>query len=84
MGSSIQIDSIRMGSSIIHFKGSHMLGIFYAFLSSADFFQNNLFQKILSGIPSVSNSMDPDEADVLFGLILVCKGYQMMILVGKS
>ena len=25
------------------------------------FFQNQLFQKILSGIPSVSNSWDPDQ-----------------------
>ena len=34
------------------------------FLSSADFFsfQNKLFRKILSGIPSVSNSLDPDQA----------------------
>ena len=32
------------------------------FLSSADFFQNQLFRKILSGIPSVSNSLDPDQA----------------------
>ena len=25
-----------------------------------DYFQNQLFQKIISGIPSVSNSLDPD------------------------
>ena len=31
-------------------------------MSSADFFQNQLFLKILSGIPSVSNSLDPDQA----------------------
>ena len=37
-----------------------LLGNFYAFLSSADFFQNQPFRKILSGIPSVSNSLDPD------------------------
>ena len=29
-----------------------LLGNFACFLSSADFFQNRLFQKILSGIPS--------------------------------
>ena len=29
---------------------------------SADFFQNQLFRKILSGIPSESNSLDPDQA----------------------
>ena len=32
------------------------------FLSSADFFQNHFFEKILSGKPSVSNSLDPDQA----------------------
>ena len=36
--------------------------ILHAFLSSAGFFQNQLFCKILSGIPSVSNSLDPDQA----------------------
>ena len=36
--------------------------IFPAFLSSADFFfQNQLFRKILSGIPRVSNRLDPDQ-----------------------
>ena len=33
----------------------------HAFLSS-DFFQNQLFQKLLSRIPSVSNSLDRDQA----------------------
>ena len=37
-----------------------MLGNFHDFLSSADFFQNE-FQKILSGVQSVSNSLDPDQ-----------------------
>ena len=36
--------------------------VFPAFLSSADFFQNQLFRKILLGIPSESNSLDPDQA----------------------
>ena len=31
------------------------------FLPSADFFQNKLFQKNISGTLSVSNSLDPDE-----------------------
>ena len=30
------------------------------------FFQNQLFQKILSGIPSVLNSLDPDQTDQTF------------------
>ena len=38
-----------------------MLGNFPCILS-ADFFQNHPFQKILSGIPSVSNNLDPDQA----------------------
>ena len=32
------------------------------FLSSANFFQNSPFKKILSGKPSVSNSLDPDQS----------------------
>ena len=34
--------------------------ILHASLPSADFFSKQLFQKILSGLPSVSNSLDPD------------------------
>ena len=36
--------------------------ILHAFLSSADFFQNQLLREILSQIPSVSNCLDPDQA----------------------
>ena len=36
-------------------------------VSSADFFQNQLFRKALSGIPSVSNSLDPDQAQHYVG-----------------
>ena len=35
----------------------------------------------------MSNSLDPEQADVLLGLIwvqTVCKGYQQMLLVGKE
>ena len=52
--------------------------IFHAFLSSVDNFQNQLFRKILSGIPSVSNSLDPDpiclhrlSADNKYGTIIM-------------
>ena len=38
------------------------LVVLHAFLSSAKIFQNQLFQKIPSGIPSVSNNLDPDQA----------------------
>ena len=37
-------------------------GYFFMFLlSSADFFQNKLFQKVLPGSLSVSNGLDPDQ-----------------------
>ena len=45
------------------------------------------FSKILPGIPSVSNSLDPDQARRFVSLIwvqTVCKGYQQMTLVGKE
>ena len=51
------------------------------FLSSADFFQNKLFRKILSWIPPVSNSfLDPDQAQNF-----LVKGYQQtrLVHVGK-
>ena len=35
---------------------------FHGLLLSVDFFQNRLFLKILSGIPSVSNTLDLDQA----------------------
>ena len=35
-----------------------MLGNFHAFLSSADFFQSKLFEKLLSGIPSECKQFD--------------------------
>ena len=46
-----------------------MHGYFDAFLTSDDFFQTQIFQKILSGIPSMSNRLDPDQADILSGVI---------------
>ena len=64
-----------------------MLGNFACFLSSVDlFFKLIIFQKKnVLGIPSVSNSLEPDQ--VLSGLIwvqTVCKGYQQMIKVATS
>ena len=51
--------------------------IFHAFVSSADFFQNKFFWKILlRNTIRVSNSLDPDQAYILSGLIwvqTVCK-----------
>ena len=43
------------------------LKILHAFLSSADFIQNQFYQKILSGILPVSNSSDPDQAQSFIG-----------------
>ena len=43
-----------------------LLGNFSCFLSSADFFFNQLFRKILSIVTiRVSNSLDPDQAQCL-------------------
>ena len=53
--------------------------ISHAFLSSAKFFQNNLFQRNPSGIPPVSNILDPDPAQAPVNMIwvqTVCKVYQ--------
>ena len=56
---------------------------FNAFLSSVDFlFKINFFQNILSEIPSVSNSLDPDQDGCSVGPDLglnVCIGYQQII-----
>ena len=55
------------------------LEIFHTFLSSADFFQNHLFRKILSGIPSewtysAFNSLPPGKFFTLFcGLLIFSK-----------
>ena len=39
-----------------------MLGNFHAFdMLSADFFQNLIFQKVLTETPRVSNCLDPDQ-----------------------
>ena len=57
-----------------------MLGNFACFLSSADFFQNQLFRKILSGIPSecqtvriqVGSDLGPNCLQRLFASSAVC------------
>ena len=59
---------------------------FHAFSPSADFFLNQLFRKILLGIPSECHSLKLDQVWYA-GLIwvqTVCKGYQQMTLVGKE
>ena len=69
------------------------MGNFSCVLPSADFFlifffQNQLFQKILSGIPSESQTdWIQIRPDILSGLIWVqsvCKGYEQTKLVGKQ
>ena len=61
--------------------------IFHVFLSSADFFQNQLFLKILSGVPSECQTVwILIRPNFLSGLILVqtvCKGYQQTTLIDK-
>ena len=52
----------------LSYINSLIAGYFFLFfLSSADFFQNQLFQKILSHIPLVSSSLDPDQAQHFVG-----------------
>ena len=60
--------------------------ILHAFCHLLIFFNITFFKK-KSGIPSVSNSLDPDQAQYLLGLIriqAVCKGYQQPTLVGNK
>ena len=58
------------------------------FLSSADFFQNQLFQKVLSGIPSGCQTVWIQvRPEVLSGMIwvqTVCRGYQQTTLGEKE
>ena len=57
----------------------------HAYLSSADYFQNQLFRKIVSGIPSACQTVWIQiRPNILSGLIwvqTVCKSYQQMTLV---
>ena len=61
---------------------SASLEIFRAFLSSADFFQNHIFGKILSGIPSECQTdwfqIRPDIFSGLIWVQSVSKGYEQM------
>ena len=60
----------------------------HTYLSSGDFFQNQLFRKILSGIPSECQTVWIQiRPDILSGLIrvqTVSKGSQQTTLVGKE
>ena len=62
--------------------------VLHAFLSSADFFQSQLFRKILSGIPSeyqtVLIQIRPYFLSALIWNQTVCKHYQQTTLVGKE
>ena len=62
--------------------------IFHDFLSSADFFQNQFFLKILSGIPPECQTVWIQiRPDILSGLVwvkTVCKSYQQTTLVDKE
>ena len=62
--------------------------VFMFLVSSAEFFQNQLFRTFLSGIPSeCQTDWIKIRTDILSGLIRVqsvCKGYQPMTLVGNE
>ena len=66
------------------YRFSKLFAYWVIFLSTADFFQNQLFQKILSRIPSERQTVWTQiRPDVLSGLIwvqTVCKGYQQTTL----
>ena len=53
--------------------------VFHAFFVAESFFQNHPFRKSLSGMPSVSNSLDADQARQ--NAQTVCKSYQQTTLV---
>ena len=65
----------------------HAVKFCMLFLSSADFFQNQLFRKILSGIPSeyqtVWIQIRPNMLSGLIWVQIVSKHYQQTTLVGK-
>ena len=67
-----------------------LLGNVSCFLSSVDFFQNQFFRKILSGIHVSSECQTvwiqilPNILSSLIWVQTVCKGYQQTALVGKE
>ena len=66
----------------------YLLGNFLCFLSSAEFFQNQLFHEIVSEIPSECQTVWIQiRPDIMSGLIWVqsdCKGYEQTTLVGNE
>ena len=71
-----------------HLNSLHTGQFFMLILSSADFFQNYLFGKILSEIPSecqtVWTLIRPDDSSGLIWVQPVCQGYQQTTLVDKE
>ena len=72
----------------VAFSNSVALNPFFTFfLSSADFFQNQLFRKILSGISSECQTnwiqIRPEVLSDLIWVQSVCKGFEQTSLVGK-
>ena len=64
------------------------LGNVHAFLSSADFFRNHFFRKILSGIQPECQTdwiqIRPDRTSGLIWVQSVCKGYEQTAPLGKA
>ena len=77
-----------IGDKIIIHLSLCLLGNSAWFLSSADFFQNPLFRKILSGKPSECQTLwiqiRPDKRRGLFWSQTVCKSYQQPTLVCRK
>ena len=73
---------------LVKYSTLRLLGNFSGFLSSADIFQNQLVRKILSGIPSVCQTVWIQiRPDILSGLICVqtvFKDFQQTTLVDKE
>ena len=73
--------------SLIQFHLFAYWVILHALLSAADFFQNQLFRKIISEIPSECQTawiqIRPNALSGLIWIQTVCKGYQQMKLVDK-
>ena len=63
-------------------------GNLHAFLSSAEFFKINFFEKILSGLPSECQTdwieIRPDALSGLIWVQSVCKGFEQTTLVGNA
>ena len=68
--------SHKKDARLIWVKIAFFQGYFSCFLSSVVFFQNQLFRKILSGIPSECQTVWMDKMSGLIWVQTVCRSYQ--------